>query len=496
MRTSRFRAKRFHDRGIAAIASAVVPGAGQWFAGHRRRAIGFVAVTVLLAIGAVILVLQGKVFLAKQAFKPTVLISILLADVALLAFRGYASLDAWRLARSDPRRPRPSRGRAWLIVLGIVAAMIVVVPHAVVAYYDLVQYDLITSIFADDPVAAGTTTTTTTSAATTVADTSTTIPGATTSSTTSTSSTTTTTTTTLPPKIWDGLERLNLLLLGSDAGIGRTGVRTDTLMVASIDPATGDSALFSVPRNIARVPLPAGLDIWSCDCFPQIINELYLYGAEHPEAFPGTSTPGGNAIKAGIGELLGIPIHYYALVNLQSFVDIVDAIGGIEIVVPERVYDANYPHEDGSTQVIDIRPGEYQMDGHTALAYARSRHGSDDYNRMGRQRCVIEAVLEQTDAGDLLLGFPQLAATLKENLETDIPLAAVPDLIGLLALVDTEQVVSIRFIPPTYTASRTEAGYPVPNVDLIREHVGIVMDLPPAEAMQVLGIDPLDDACG
>ena len=53
-----------------------------------------------------------------------------------------------------------------------------------------------------------------------------------------------------------------------------------------------------------------------------------------------------------------------------------------------------------------------------------------------------------------------------------------------------------RFIPPTYTAYRTEAGYPVPTVDLIREHVGIVMDLPPAEAMEALGLDPLDDACG
>ncbi|MGI9646881.1 MAG: DUF6677 family protein [Acidimicrobiia bacterium] len=486
---------RSRQPAIAAILSALVPGAGQLYAGERRRGLIFLAITGVIGILAIILWLQGKVFLAKQVFKPTVLGGILVADLALLAFRAFSAYDAWRVAglKSDPTA---TLGKALIVTVLTAAGLILVVPHAVVAYYDLLQYDLITTVFADDdPIGADPTTTIITTTTTPASSSTTT--GSTTSqgSTVTTAPPTTTTTTTLPPRLWDGKERLNLLLLGGDAGPGRTGVRTDTIMVASIDPETGDAALFGIPRNLIRVPLPEDLNIWRCDCFPVIINELYGYGVRNPEAFPGSSSPGGNAIMTGVSELLGIEMHFYALVTLQGFVDLVDALGGVELTVVERVYDATYPHEDGGTEVIDIRPGTYQMDGHTALAYARSRHGSDDYNRMGRQGCVVEATLEQASPADLLLGFPRLAESLKTNLETDIPLEAVPDLIELLGKVDTDRVVSIRFIRPTYSAYFTGDGYPVPATELIREHVSIVMDLPAEEAMAVLGIDPLDDAC-
>jgi LCP family protein required for cell wall assembly len=478
---------------IAAILSALVPGAGQLYAGERRRGLILLAITGVLAILAIVLWLQGKVFLAKQVFKPTVLGGILAADVVLLGFRAFSAYDAWKLAARE-HEETPAYGRVWLATALTITGLILVVPHAVVAYYDLLQYDLITTVFADDdPIVADPTTTTTST--TIPASTSTTSGSATTQGSTTTTAPPTTTTTTLPPRLWDGKERLNLLLLGGDAGPGRTGVRTDTIMVASVDPETGDAALFGIPRNLIQVPLPEDLNIWRCDCYPQIINELYAYGVRNPEAFPGGSSPGGNAIMTGVSELLGIDIHFYALVSLQGFVDLVDALGGVELTVVERVYDATYPHEDGGTEVIDIKPGTHQMDGHTALAYARSRHGSDDYNRMGRQGCVIEATLEQASPADLLLGFPRLAESLKANLETDIPLDAVPDLIELLGEVDTDRVVSIRFIRPTYSSHFSGAGYPVPATDLIREHVSIVMELPAEEAMAVLGIDPLDDAC-
>ena len=479
---------------VAAVLSAVIPGAGQLYAGERRRGFVFLAVTGVVGILVIILWLQGKVFLAKQVFKPSVLGGILVADVVLLGGRSYSSYDAWRAAVRRSQAA-PAQRRALVATALAATALILIVPHAAVAYYDLLQYDLITTVFDDDdPITADPTTTTTTTRAAT-STTSGPSPGSTTTTAAPTTTSTSTTTTTLPPRLWDGKGRLNLLLLGGDAGPGRTGVRTDTIMVASIDPATGDAALFGIPRNLIQVPLPEDLDIWRCDCFPEIINELYGYGTRNPEAFPGSSSPGGNAIMSGVSELLGIDIHFYALVTLQGFVDIVDALGGVELTVVERVYDATYPHEEGGTEVIDIKPGTYQMDGHTALAYARSRRGSDDYNRMGRQGCVIEATLEQASPADLLLGFPRLAGTLKEHLETDIPLDAVPDLIELLALVDTERVVSIRFIRPTYSAYFTSGGYPVPATDLIREHVSIVMELPAEEAMAVLGIDPLDDAC-
>ena len=214
-----------------------------------------------------------------------------------------------------------------------------------------------------------------------------------------------------------------MLLLGGDAGIGRTGLRTDTIMLASLDPDTGDVGLFSIPRNIAQVPLPASLDIWACDCFPAIVNELWDYGERNPERFPGVRPPGATALIAGVQELLGIPIHHFALVNLDGFVDLIDALGGVEITVTERLFDSAYPHEDGSTEVIDLAPGTYEMDGHLALAYARSRQGSDDYNRTGRQRCLLQAIAAQADAVSIARSFPDITNTIKNNLLTDIPLA-------------------------------------------------------------------------
>lgn len=469
--------------------SAVVPGAGQLFAGRRRRGWLLIGSTLVITIPIVALIVVDPIRVVKLAFDPGVLIALLVANLAVLIFRVWASIDAYRLEASSSL---VSAGVATQGVITLIA-LVLVVPHAFFTYYDVIQYDLITEVFADP------TTTTTTASTTTVPTT--TVPATTGPTATGpgpsavTTTIPTTTTTTMPPAVWDGLERLNVLLLGGDSGVGRTGVRTDTMILASIDPETADLALFSVPRNFARVPLPPEVGIWDCDCFPPILNELYQYGEQNPESFPGSSTPGGNAIKGAFGELLGLEIHFFALVDLQGFVDLVDAIGGVTITVTERVYDPSYPSVDGGTEVIDFQPGVYEMNGYEALAYARSRRSSDDYNRMGRQRCVIEAVVDQADPFRLLRSFPTIADVLKDTLVTDIPLDAVPDLIELAAEVDTDEALSLRLIPPTYVGGRTADGYNIPDVDLIREHAAIATSLPPDEAREVLGIDPLADIC-
>jgi len=347
--------------------------------------------------------------------------------------------------------------------------------------------DLINTVFAAPP-----TTTTTTIAPTTAAPTVTSLPGGE----PTTTLTTTTTTTTLPPTVWDGLGRLNVLLLGGDSGVGRTGVRTDTMILASLDVNTGDLALISIPRNFARVPLPEEIGLFSCDCFPPILNELYQYAEDRPNSFPGPATPGANAIKGAVSELTGLPVHYYALVALDGFVDMVDAVGGVTITVTDSIYDPAYPNEDGTTSVVNLQPGTYDFDGHEALIYARSRYSSNDYDRMGRQRCVVEAIIDQADPFTLLRNYPRLAEVIKDSVETDIPLDAVPDLIDLASIVDAERAVSLRLVPPTYVAGWTEDQYNIPDVELIHEHAAIVTTLSPEEAMESLGIDPLADACG
>jgi LCP family protein required for cell wall assembly len=468
---------------VAALLSVIVPGVGQIYAGRPRRAAGFLAVVALGITVVAVTYVNSPRTLLKLAFEPNVLLSLLVVDVLALGFRAYSAVDAYRLLGAAPRSPR------WVLwSTAAVAAVVVMVPHSLFAYYDFVQYDLINTVFVASPRRPAPTSS---AAPTTAAPASTAVPA----STRAPSTTVATTTTTVPPTIWDGLERVNILLLGSDAGVGRTGVRTDSMILASIDPDTGDLVLIGIPRNFVRVPLPETVDLWQCDCFPPPLNELYQYGEGRPDSFPGPATPGANAIKGAVAELVGVPVHFYALVALEGFVDVVDALGGVTITAPERVYDPRYPSEGGGTEVVDIQPGVYEFDGHQALVYARARYSSDDYNRMGRQRCVIEAMVGQADPFSLLRGFPQLAEVIKESVTTDIPLDAVPDLIDLGADVDTTQAVSIRLVPPTYITGRDAAGYNIPDVTLIREHAKIATTMLPAEAMELLGIDPLADAC-
>lgn len=471
---------------VAAL-SAVVPGLGQYLVGRKRRALVFGGVTFLVAVSVLVTLARDPLGAVKLAFDENVLLALHGANLAALGWRALAAFDAYSLA--SRRRPPATGPRAVAALIGV--GIVLLGPHAAFGYYDYVQYDLITTVFAETP------TTTVAAAATTTSAPSTTTggPGSTPSQTTTTTPPTTTPTTTAPP-LWAGQDRLNVLLLGSDAGIGRTGVRTDTMVLVSIDPVSGDTAIFGLPRNLARVPLPESVGIWSCDCYPGILNELFAYAEAHPDAFPGASGPGPTALKQAVGELLGIPVHYHALVALDGFVDIVDALGGVTMTVTERLYDPAYPNEDGTTSVVDIAPGEHHFDGHAALVYARTRWASDDYDRMARQRCVIEAVAAQADPISLLRGYPQLADAVKRSVVTDIPLDRLPDLIELATIVDTDQAVGIGFTPPTYTTGRTADEYPVPDTDLIREHVAIVMELPAAEAIEVLGLEPLADVCG
>lgn len=449
--------------------------------------VGF-ALLIIAVIG--VFFLRDPATLLKLAFDREVLIGLLVVNAALFIFRTVVVVDAYRVSPGVAL----SHWKAWLGGLGVGALLLV--PHGLFAYYDGVQFDLINTVFTSPATALPTTTAppgTSAPPPTTVTDPT---DGSPVSSTVAPTTTTTLPPTTEPPGPWGDIERLNILLLGSDAGLGRTGVRTDTMILASVDVANGDLALISVPRNFARVPLPEEIGIWSCDCFPPILNELYQYAEARPDSFPGPATPGANAIKGAISELTGLPVHLYALVALDGFVDIVDAIGGVTITVTERIYDPDYPKEGGGTEVVNLQPGVYDFDGHEALAYARSRHSSDDYSRMSRQRCVIEAVLEQSDPFSLLRKFPQLAEVIKASVETDIPLDLMPDLIDLMGLVDTDEAVSLRLVPPTYVGGYDADRHHTPDVELIREHARIVTTLSPAEAMAELGIDPLADACG
>ncbi|HTF58421.1 MAG TPA: hypothetical protein VK713_00750, partial [Actinomycetes bacterium] len=259
-----------------------MPGVGQLYLGHRRRGTAMLVVTVLCMAVAVGLWSEPTA-VSRMLLQPRALLALLVADAGLLVFRVVAVVDAYLLARRDGG-PQPAsagwrRGAAagLVVVLGLTAA-----PHAAAAYYDLQAHDLLTSVFAgDDPLWHGRAGGRQENANGMV----TAIPG-----------------------------RVTVLLLGGDAGPGRTGLRTDTMMVASLGVASGKLSLFGLPRNLVRVPLPDGpaADYFGeCRCFPRLLNELYAFAEdERPDLFPNSRRPGIAAVAGAAEELLGLPIDH------------------------------------------------------------------------------------------------------------------------------------------------------------------------------------------
>ncbi|HYT26447.1 MAG TPA: LCP family protein, partial [Actinomycetota bacterium] len=319
-------------------------------------------------------------------------------------------------------------------------------PHAAAGYYDLQAYDLLTSIFhsRDEGWAA--------SGSPAPGPARASVPG-----------------------------RLTVLLLGGDAGYGRIGRRTDTMIVASVEVASGRATLFGLPRNLIRVPLPVGpARAFDCRCFPHPLNELYAYGEAHPELFPGSRQPGVSAIMGAAEELLGIPIDHYALVDLRGFVKVVDALGGVTVTVAEPVHvEVDRLGEAAGGPSFHLKPGRHHLDGFTALAYARARKETSDYDRMRRQRCLLRSLARQADAGTLLRAFPRLVPVLKRNVVTDLPLDRLPDLIEL-AGQHRVRLAAIGFTPPDYSAGWADGGYPVPDVRRIRAAARAMLEGRPA----------------
>jgi polyisoprenyl-teichoic acid--peptidoglycan teichoic acid transferase len=492
---------------VAAALSALVPGSGQWYAGHRRRGLLLVAFTIVVALpvavlGYLLFFGGGRslaLTLARPFFEhPSYLLLILAANGAVLAFRLLAALDAYWVAGGG------FTGKRLVPLIGGIGILVAVVatPHVWAAQRNLATYDLLTYDYSVDPNQAAATTDVTSSTTSTTG-----APIVTTSSvvaTTTTVAATTTTTTALPPI---AERRINILLLGGDAGPDRPGLRTDSIIVASVDPVTGHTAMLQLPRNQVDLPIPEdhpAYNAWECHCYPELANTIYQYGLAHPEQFPGNANSGAQAVIDIVGHLYGIDIHNYALVDLLGFVSVVDALGGLSITVTARIEDEQYTRPGGEEIPVLWPSGTYEMDGEEVLSYARVRRGTDDYHRMGRQRCVLEALAAQTDPVSLILGLPALVPAIQDSVLTDIPVREWPDFIDLAGAVDTTSIVSIRFMPNapelvgtgTAYVAKNPQGYWVPIVPMIRDTVSRVLGSDPATASADLGIPPLGEICG
>ncbi|MGH8873971.1 MAG: LCP family protein, partial [Acidimicrobiia bacterium] len=462
---------------VAAVQSAVLPGWGQYRQGRRRTGLNMFRVVVVLLTILVAAYAAGSPSLVALVVRPEVLVLLIAFNLGVLAFRAFSVWDAYRSAGGESfRHAGPT---ATTVVLAAILVG-VTVPHVAAGYYSVQAYDLLTSLF-QGPASpsGGWSAGPGSSPGTGGGDPGTTVP----------TTAPAPATTTIP---WQGEDRLNLLLLGGDAGPGRDGMRTDTMIVASIGLEEGAIALFGLPRNLAGAPLPGG---GTFDAYQGILNEVYPWGLNNPGRFPDAANPGAAAIMGVAEEILGIAIDYYLLVNLEAFIDLVDALGGVDMVIPGRVYDDAYPHEDGTTEVIDIPAGEQHLDGHLALAYVRSRQQSDDYARMGRQRCLLVALAAQADVPSLLRAFPELVPIIKQGIDTDIPVEALPHLVELAGKVEADDALVVGLGPPDWTVGLTQDGFPLPDLAKIHTAVQVVIH-DPDQARELYDLSGAGSECG
>ena len=220
------------------------------------------------------------------------------------------------------------------------------------------------------------------------------------------------------------------------------------MMVASLDTETGDAVLVGLPRNLENVHFPE--DSALAERYPEpygfdlLLNDVYQTVAEEPEELamnPVAADPAADTLKKVIGYNLGLDVEYYAMVDMMGFRDLIDAVGGVQVRIEEPI---PYGVHGGV-----LEPGLQRLDGHEALWYGRSRVGSDDYGRMGRQGCLVKYVAEQVDPTTILTSYRRLAGATKRTLTTDIPQSKVPAFIELAdQLTDHGDMSALQLSPP------------------------------------------------
>ena len=268
--------------------------------------------------------------------------------------------------------------------------------------------------------------------------------------------------------------RYNILLLGADSGRDRFGIRPDSISVISINAETGAAVNIGIPRNLQHVGFIAGSPMlkvypngWNCgvEC---LINAIYKdtmdnHAALYPEAEKRGSTPGVEATREAVEYVTGLKIQSYVMVDMAAFAGLVDALGGVDINVKERLPIGG--------QLLDlsdvsgwIEAGQQHMNGYTAMWYARSRHSTTDYDRMRRQREVENAILNQFDPANVLTRFQSIAAAGRKMVKTDIPSGMLASYVELATKLKSKKMVSLELVPPTIDVIH-------PNFDSIHKMV-------------------------
>lgn len=397
------------------VMSALLPGSVQTFAGHRRigrfalRVFGAAVALVVLAVLGLLL-FRGPTLglLLTPAVAATLRVTVWVLFVGWLLLL----LDAWRLAKPLrlPQKPRLGLTVTTLVLALAVAGASTFVANAFVAAGNVGEA----------------------------------LPGG--------------------GETDEKAGRYNILLLGADAAAGRDGLRPDSINVASVDAETGRTIIFGLPRNLQRVKFPITSPLQSlypngyvCDDGACMLNGIYTLGEEHADLY-GHDNAGLRAMKEAVSQTLGLELNYYALIDMNGFQSLIDAMGGIRLDIGKPI-----PIGGGSTPIKGyIEPGENQhLDGYHALWFARSRAESSDYERMTRQKCVMAAMVKQLNPMNVATKFVELSEAGGNVVSTDVGTGQVADLAELALKARSLPIASVNFSPPLVTDAD-------PDFDLIR----------------------------
>jgi LCP family protein required for cell wall assembly len=207
---------------------------------------------------------------------------------------------------------------------------------------------------------------------------------------------------------WNGSDPINVLALGEDQRVPGEKTHSDTIIVIQINPGTGKVQLVSIPRDLAAtVPGYGALSK---------INEGNYLGGPRYEAYT-------------VEYALGIPINYYIVLRFQTFKKVIDALGGVNINVDQKIDDPTYPALTGSGFApLVLNPGMQHMDGATALAYVRERHAytTGDEVRVQHQQQLIAAIKSQVLSAGTLFRLPSIFDALRQAFQTNLPANMLP----------------------------------------------------------------------
>jgi polyisoprenyl-teichoic acid--peptidoglycan teichoic acid transferase len=417
------------------IIGFLLPGSAQSLAGSKRLGrIGIVATLVLVAL----LAIAGVMWFAARGALITIVgnsIGLLVLEVLLVAYAVLwlvLGFDTLRLARLPKVK---GRARAAIAAVAVLAA---VAPAALAGYGASIvdaTRGLVGSVFdfAGPPV-----------------------------------------------EPIDG--RYTFLLLGGDAGDDRVGLRADSMTVVTVNAETGAATMIGVPRNMRNAPFSEGSPMWGpwpngfdCESSDCLLNGTYTYGEANPELYPDAtangSSPGIEATRDAVEGVTGVELQFFVLVDMHGFEDLVDALGGLELDVTQRV-----PIAIEGEPVRDwIEPGTHTLDGHDALWYARSRAGTSDYDRMARQRQVQEAIIRQFTPQTLLTKYTGLAQAGQDMVESDVP----QSMIGSLS----ELAMQTRQLPITHLELVPDSGVNTGDPDFEQIHAMVQQALAEADTV-------------